>query len=381
MEVRVYLPIDTGHPAFVSVGRITGATAVTVVERLYTPGYFEIQVPTAARHAEKLEEGCLVWIDGGAWGIVDSIHLEDSSSGDLLTASGRELKGLMADRITIPPDFNAVTGAQGYDTVTGSTESCMKHYVAANCCNEAQPARVLYGLEIAQDQERGIAEDKYMSRHDSLDSVLQDLGEAAELGYEIIPDLTQHRFVFDVVAGEDHTSEQSERMRVIFDIDRKTALSQVYDHDTGDSRNVFYTTMDGAEFVDEALTVTYIREGETEACGIRRREAHLSISAETPVAGDEYNELRRLALIEAEQYRPAESFTCEIAEGPYRYRKDFRLGDVVTCRNRRWGIVFHARVTEMQTAYSSSGIKHTATFGSAPLGIFGRLKRQIKKGS
>ena len=31
--------------------------------------------------------------------------------------------------------------------------------------------------------------------------------------------------------------------------------------------------------------------------------------------------------------------------------------------------------------YSSGGIKHTATFGTAPLGVFGRLKRQIRKGS
>ena len=57
--------------------------------------------------------GRLVWIDGGMWGIVDSVHCAQSEGGDLLTASGRQLKGLTADRITIPPDVNPIAGAQG----------------------------------------------------------------------------------------------------------------------------------------------------------------------------------------------------------------------------------------------------------------------------
>ncbi len=380
MEIRVYTPPEADSPAYVCVGRITAAVTATVVERHFTAGYFELTVPSAARHADKLAEGRLVWIDGGAWGIVDRIRREDGGSGDFVTASGRELKGLMADRITIPPAFNAIAGAQGYDTVTGSTETCMKHYVTANFLNAGQPARVLFGLEVAEDQERGQAEDKYMSRHEVVADVLTALGEAGGLGYRLTPDLGRHKLVFDVSAGQDHRAGQSQRMRVIFDIERKTALSQTYDHDLGDSRNLFYTTMDGAEFADEALTVTYTREGEEEAAGIRRREMHLTVSAETPVAGEEYNELKRLALIQAEQYRPAESYTCEIAEGPYRYRQDYQVGDLVTVRHRRWGVTMDTRLTEMQTEYSSSGIRHTATFGTAPLTVFGRLRRQLQKG-
>ena len=182
------------------------------------------------------------------------------------------------------------------------------------------------------------------------------------------------------MAGEDHTAGQSDRVRVIFDIRRRTALSMAYDYDAGDSRNVFYTTMDGAEFADEALTVTYLREGETEPRGIRRREQHLSVSADTPIAGEEYSELRRKALMEAERYRAAESLTCEIAEGPYRYREDYCLGDIVTLRCREWGVSMDARLTEMTTEYSAGGVRHTAVFGTAPLTVFGRLRRQLRRG-
>lgn len=380
VEIRIFDPPESTIPTFRTAGRATAATSVTLVERLYTPGYFTVTIPWEARHAEQLKIGRLALIDGVFWGVIDDLSLSVESAGQLLTVSGRQLKGLTSDRITIPPGFTAVTGAQGYDAQTGTTEEIMKHFVSANLGPEAPANRAVYGLELAPDLGRGVAGDKYMSRHEVLSDVLAALGEAAELGYDIVPDLSRHKLVFDVVEGLDHTAGQSGRKRVIFEIERRTVLSQAYQRNTSDSRNLFYTTMAGSEFADETLTVTYIRDGEEEPAGIHRREKHLDISADTPVAGDEYNELKRLALIEAEGFKAAESFTCEIAEGPYVYRQDYGVGDLVTVQNKAWGVTMDARLTEMQTGYSSSGVKHTATFGTAPLNVFGRLKRQIAKG-
>lgn len=385
VEIRIYDPPEAGIPTFRGVGLLTAASSVTLVERLYKPGSFTAELPWGVRHGDKLAVGRLVRVTGPGqvstfWGIIDSLTISVGAGGAVLSISGRQLKGLVQDRITIPPGFTGVTGAQGYDPVSGSTETCMKHFVEANLCNPAQPLRMLYALEIAHDKGRGLAEDKYMSRHEKLSEVLEALGEAAELGWDIVPDLNRQCFIFDVIPGEDHTAGQSERKRVILDVRRKTALSQTYQYNAGDSRNVFYTTMSGSEFADEALTVTYIREGEPEAAGIRRRESHLEVSVNTPVAGEEYNELKRLALIEAEKYRPAESFTVALGSGPHIYGRDFRLGDRVTVRNQDWGITMDARLTEMETTYSAEGVSLAATFGTAPLNVFGRLSRQIKTG-
>lgn len=380
MDIRIFDPPVSGAPTFRTAGRATSATGVTTVERLYAPGHFSIEIPREARHGERLGIGRLVLIEGAFWGIIDDLSLSADGEGDRLVVSGRQLKGLTMDRITIPPGFTAVTGAQGYDAQAGTTEAIMKHFVSVNLGPEAPSPRAVFGLEIAPDLGRGVAGDKYMSRHEVLSDVLAALGEAAGIGYDITPDLERHKLVFDAVSGEDHTAGQSARKRVIFEISRKTALSQQYRRNTSDSRNLFYTTMSGSEFADEALTVTYIREGEDEPVGIYRREKHLELSADTPMAGDEYNELRRLALIEAEGFRPAESFTCQVSEGPYLYRQDYRVGDLVTVQNKDWGISMDARLTEMQTEYSGSGIRHTATFGTAPLNVMGRLKRQIAKG-
>lgn len=381
MNIRIYEPPVVSAPTFRVVGMATAATSITTVERLYKPGYFTVEIPYGARHAEKLTEGGLVLIEGKFWGIIDDLKYSAASGGSTRVVTGRQLNGLTVDRITIPPDFTTVTGAQGYDAATGATETIIKHFVAGNMRNSAQPSRVIYGLEIATDRGRGTASDKYMSRHEVLSDVLAALGEAAGLGYDITPDLKRHKLVFDVISGENHTAGQSDRKRVVFDIQRKTALSQEYNINTSDSRNVFYATMSGSEFADDALTVTYLRDGEVEPVGIRRREKHLDISADTPTPGQEYNELKRLALIEAENFKAAESFTCEIAEDSRcLYGRDFGLGDLVTVRNVEWGVTMDTRLTEMQTEYSASGVTRKATFGTAPLNLIGRLKRQMAKG-
>lgn len=380
MDIRIFDPPEAGAPTFRSTGRATGACAVTLVERLYEPGRFDVEIPYRARHAEQLEIGRLVLIGGAFWGVIDDLELSAGSGGERLNVSGRQLKGLALDRITIPPDFTTVSGAQGYDAVTGTTEAVMKHFVSANLAQPQQAGRGVFGLEIAPDLGRGRAQDRYMSRHEVLADVLKALGEAAGLGYDIVPDLERQRFVFDVVEGADHTAGQSARGRVVFELSRKTALSLRYRHSAADSRNVFYTTMAGAQFADEALTIAYLREGENEPSGLLRREKHLEVSANTPQAGSEYEELRRLALLEAEEFKSARSFTCELAQGPYAYRRDFRVGDLVTVRNREWGVSMDARLTAMESRYDAGGAAYSATFGDAPLNVVGRLQRQIRKG-
>lgn len=380
IEIRIFAPLTAEHTEFERLGITSAATGITTLSKLAAPGEFSVTVPMDARYASALRRGRLLLIDRIFWGIVDDVRLNWDERGATMTASGRDLKGLAMDRITLPPASSSEPGTQGYDVYRGTTEALMKHYVDVNMVRTVQPLRSYPGLLVALDQGRGVAEDKYMSRHDQVSAVLQALGEAAGLGYDIVPDLEHGAYVFDVVRGTDRSGAQSDRPRVVFDISRRTARSQTYTDAGRDARNVFYATRSGAEFADEALTMLYVRADEAEQGGIYRREQHLSLSADTPEAGKEYEELRRVALIEAENYRPAESFDCVIQDGRYEYGRDYFLGDTVTAQNRDYGIVMHPMLTAMATEYGENGITRTATFGKAALNVFGRLRRQIKQG-
>lgn len=380
IEIRIFEPVTAARPAFGRVGLTTAATGISTTSKLAAPGDFTATIPLGARYADELRPGRLVLIDRTFWGIIDGRVLEAGEQGQQVTASGRDLKGLTMDRITLPPLVSSVAGAQGYDTVTGTTEACMKHFVDANMVRSLDPQRNIHGLLVALDQGRGVQDDKYISRHDGLSDVLQGLGEAAGLGYDIIPDLDNGAYIFDIVQGADRSGIQSDRPRIVFDISRRTAQAQTYTDSRADARNVFYATRSGAEYEDEALTMMYVRDGEETQGGLYRREQHLSLSASTPEAGQEYTELQRAALQEAENYRPAESFSCVILDGRFQYGRDYHLGDIVSAQNREWGVTMHPMVTAMTTEYGENGITHTATFGRAPLNVFGRLRRQIKGG-
>lgn len=380
IEVRIFAPVTAERLSFERLGITQMAANISTTTNLSAPGHFSLTIPFGARYADQLKEGALLLIDRGFWGLIDSVDYEAGASGETVTVSGRDLKGITTDRIILPPQATGGAAAHGYDAQQGTTEAIMRHYVSANMIDTLQPLRSVPGLRLAPNQGRGVPNDRYASRHDRLSEVLQALADAAGLGYDIVPDLDQGEYVFDIIQGIDRSGVQSDRPRVVFDLSRSTAQSQVYRSSRQDARNAFYATMSGAEFEDEALTMMYVREDEAELGGLYRREQHLVISADTPTPGDEYNELRRYALIEADQYRPAESFECEIIEDRLRYGVDYFVGDTVTVQHRGWGVTMHTMLVAMTTDYSAAGITRRATFGKAPLNVFGRLKQQMRGG-
>ena len=380
IEIRIFAPVTAEHAYFERLGITQLASSISTTTNLSSPGHFSVAIPVGALHADKLREGCLLLIDRLFWGIVDSVNFDATEMGEMLTVSGSDLKGVTAGWITLPPQSSGAAAMHGYDAKQGSTETVMQHFVNVNMIDTFQPQRHVHGLLLAPDQGRGLPDDRYASRHDNLARVLQELADASGLGYDIIPDLEEGAYIFDVIQGLDRSGNQSDRPRVVFDLSRGTAQAQTYQSSRQDARNAFYATMSGAEFADEALTMMYIRDGEEEQAGLFRREQHLTISAETPTAGDEYNELRRYALIEAEQFRPAESFDCVIIEDRLRYGVDYFVGDTVTVQHRGWGITMHPMLMSMTTDYTAAGITRQATFGKAPLNVFGRLRQQMRGG-
>jgi len=379
IEIRIFELPRADNPIFRRVALTVGATEIDTIEKFHEPGSFSFSVPTGNRVARKIKIGQCVLIDRTFWGIIDDMKKTATAAGKMMTVEGRQLKGLTMDRVTVPPSFNEhqMVGAQGYDTVIGSTETCMKHFVHNNM---TLGTRAIAGLEILPDQGRGVQADKYMSRHDKLSDVLLDLGEAGGLGYDIVPDLAAGKFIFDVICGADRSATQRDRPPVIFEIPRRSVASQDYSFATSGAKNTFYATMAGAEFADEAFTMIYAHDGEEIQTGIDRREVQMTISATHPEAGQEYAELRRLAMIQAQRFLPDEGFQCDVTKIRHKYKADYWLGDIVTAQNREWGVVVHAPVTAVSTKYSQNGIQRRVTFGDAPLNVFGRLQRQIRGG-
>ena len=383
MEVRIYRPPTEAAPVYLPLGVTYDAESASYNESFYSFGTFELRLPGGSYGSEKFAKYLYMLIDRSFWGMINEVERTIDSGGDKITVSGICLDGLTSSRCTVPPSFTyeEVGGTAGYDVADGSTETCMKHFVESNFFQESSPTRSIPGFVIAPDLQRGIEDDRYMTRFDMLSTVLEELGSAAKVGYSIKPDLEAGSLVFDCAVGVDRTAGQSDNPRVVFTIERRNVASMRHLDSDRNMKNLFYASLSGSEFADDVYTAMITRDPDSDyPSGIHRWEQQLDIGAAHPDPGRELEELKRLALARAESYETANTLTVEVIDAAQRYGVDYNLGDIVTVENREWGLSMDTQLTAMAVDGSEGGAKHTATFGNAPVNVINRLKRAIRGG-
>ena len=382
MKITLYEPPnDFNYPVFNPILTTFKASSHERTERFFTFGEFVVSIPNDAYGANKFKKYIFILINNRFWGIILSTENMLDETGDFRIVRGRCLKALTFSRETYPPNFTfeQVGGTAGFDAVSGSTEYCMKHFMNRNFMQNDSPSRMIPGLIIAENKNKGNQDDRYITRFERLSGVLEELGTSAGIGYNIIPNLETGQLVFDCIEGVDRSALQSDNHRIVFEVQRRNVGNVTYTDCDLNLRNVFYASLSGGEFADDVYTACITRDDDLPS-GIYRFEQHMDISATHPVPGAELNELRRLAIIRAEGYKTEESFSCQILQKPFRYGVDYHLGDILTVNNREWGISMHARLIEMQITETDESITHNATFGVAPINFIERLRRQIRGG-
>lgn len=62
----------------------------------------------------------------------------------------------------------------------------------------------------------------------------------------------------------------------------------------------------------------------------------------------------------------SESVECETeADINFKYKTHYDLGDIVTVKKKKWGIVLNQRITELQEVYEYGGMYVVPTMGDA----------------
>lgn len=357
MKIEIYQRTETG---FERVATTYKAEDVDFTETLYDEGEFSIQIPMGAKYTELLQSDAILHI-GDFWGVILYTKRTASESSTLLNVSGIDLKTyILKKRCVIPTDYTSQSGSAGYDIAEGSTEEVIKHFWENNITAPANTARKIDFITIAANQGRGLAEDKYMARFEQLDVITKELCENVKIGYKAY--IENGNIILDVYEGIDRTAEQTENARAIFEISRKNVASLEHEVDKREYKNTFYTVQAGAEFADEALTMTYFRNDEVKS-GWERDEKQIEVSAETPEAGQEYEELKYQAEKTMGSYDIKESFVCEITNS--RYKELWNIGDFVTVRWPEQGITLNTQVTAVTTIANGSELLHVAKFGSS----------------
>lgn len=276
---------DYGISSFqkAKIGDLTGIESFSCNRYKNNVGSFTLKIPKSANYANKIESKCYLFIDHKIKLIVDDVLDVD----DLYyTVTGKDFKGILTKRETRGPiDVN---GKMAYDTISGDTEACIKHYIMNNLINPDNPKRIVALFTIAKMQKRGKTNDSYTSRLEPLDTVANKICENGNLFYDVTPDTNQNKIVFDVFESVDKTIEQRDRPQVIFEISRKNIASIKRQKGESTYKNVFFCSRQAGNATENPYILDKFSESE-EPAGIDRNEKTLFVSCNSDAEIDQYS--------------------------------------------------------------------------------------------
>lgn len=346
-------------------GEIDNYESLQFIRRWQKPGEFELHININKAHTDKLVEDNLIML-GSKKKVGVIRHRENSfdekgNASDELIVKGTTLQGLIGRRITVPP-----TG-QGYDRASGPAEAIIKQYVYNNCVAPSDPKRVINALTVAPYQGRGKTT-VWQTRFEPLETVLQDISEFCDVGWDITLDIPNFLMVFEVSEGRNLTAGQSILPPVTFSTDFENVKNQHYVNSALNYKNVGYA---GGQGEEEERLIQIVGD----ASGLTRVETFLDCSQAADA--DELVSLGEQKLAELKRVQ-----TFEMGISPtnqFVYEKDWNLGDKVTLQSKKWGVTLDSRITEVKEIYETSGFSLEATFGNNIPTLIDKLKKHTKR--
>lgn len=286
--------------------------------------------------------------DGEAF-IIKRVQIDEEH----ITVSGYDLNGILLDRITV------AMSEDGKDRVSGSTETIVKHFVEANCVSSEDTNRNFPGLMIAEDMERGIADDAASPRFECVADVITDILSAQKMGWRISPVITgkySESMVFEVYKATNSTVGFSYNHANVQSI--KSSRSNI------DMKNTLYCEL------DNGTVQTYSKWSNS---GFERVEEYTDL-------GCELSELSVYASHElAERYKSESSNTLENID-PFGYLsnpKQFDVGWKAEVYDERLNMSYSPQIiTAIKIKRSGGETELSVTLGETRTKPLDRIERK-----
>lgn len=372
-------PIRILTPILDLLAEIDDHESLLFTRRWHEVGEFELRINRYKRHTELLQRGNLIMLGShrNKVGIIKHREIELDENGkktENWLVKGIALKGVTAQRLVVPPANDS------HDRASGAAETVMKHYVNNHIVNPIDVKRKIDMIVIASDQQRG-SSISWESRFKNLAEELVEISKASGLGWDIILDLQQKKWIFDVFEGRDLTVNQSVNPPVIFSPQFESLKQLSFVESDYNYRNYGYIAGQG-----EGADRRVVEVGEAE--GLSRIETFID-SRDISEQDEDQQALPEEQVIAKLRERGqqklsefAQEFFLEgqvLTNSPFVYEKDYDLGDIVTIQNREWGVTRDARITEIKEIYEPGGFQIEATFGESRPTLVKKLKQELSQ--
>lgn len=325
------------------LGTIENQTSLIWTRRYQKPGSFELYAPITDKNRKLLSRGNLIFKKGSnEAGVIEDFILEESNIKNQITVKGRFLSSYM-DRRLIKSTI----------TFSGTVEEAMRMLISS--------VETIPKVEMGELQ--GFEETvSFQVTYKNLLSYIEKLAKSANLGFRFRPDFNDKKIYFEVYRGIEKTVSAGITQRVIFSESYNNLNNASYRENDQAYKNVAYVGGEG-----EGEERTYVTVGEAEGLELREIFVDAKDIRSDGLSDEEYKDLLRQRGYEAlNENALTKSFECETrAEGNYKYKVDYDLGDIVTVKKRGWEITEDECLTEIQEIYEHGEMRVVPTLGTA----------------
>lgn len=283
--------------------------------------------------------------------IIKNIQLiTDVENGDFITATGRELKYILHQRII----WNQTN-------LTGTAENAIRQLVTENAISPTDSNRIIPNLILGSEAGLTSTIQKQITG-DYLDQAIIDICSSYNYGWDI--HILNNQLVFSVYEGVDRSYNQTEKPYVVFSDEFENLHNTDYQLNTEGYAN---TALIGGE--GEGTSRIYSTIGD-ENSGLNRYELFADARDISRNADNEdeipletyYLLLQERGYEKLSELAYTEGFSGEVlSDIAFKYGVDFNLGDLVTVINK-YGISRDVRVLSAIESEDESGTKLVPQF-------------------
>lgn len=290
---------------------------------------------------------------------------EDDDGMELLVVEGISLTTrILSSRITL-----------GRQIERGTADKIMENMLLAQTNNHSNSNRHIKRLKVDTSVKSDfITTYEYNSLYKPLDEEFTAISSMDECGHKIYIDIEDKSFKFLAYKGKDISD------KIVFSTSFDNLTNQEYTESDSNYKNVGIIAGQGEEedrdlivYQDEDYADLDRLELFIDARDIEQDKRIVQVpnedgeleDVEEPIKNGEtavklLQERAKEKLSETSQVR---SYTASITGNNYVYRVDYELGDIVTVRNDKWGVMYSDRIIEINEQYSDEGMTVNVEFG------------------
>lgn len=361
---------DTG---LTLLGVIDDPISLIWTRRYWECGEFKLLIGYSDFNRDMLSMGNIITIQGyDEAGQISYISITKDEKGEQIEVQGRFLLSWLGKRII-----------ENQIITQGTTEEILYKIVKENAVNPTNSKRKIPNLLMGSVQGVGGMIDYSSDAYVNALTALETAAKAGKLGIKITTDFKNKSHTFNVYKGVDRTQGNSEgNLPCIFSPEYDNVLSQDYEYDTSNQKTTAYIggeTKEGEQRVVVSTQDSFTGLDRTEvfvnASDIK--QSYMDGTEEISIPLDEYkNLLLARGNEELASYVETRTFNSELyTAGNLIYKRDFDVGDRVTCLNKQWGIQINSRITEVQEVYQDGAQSIQIKFGESAPKLLNKIRQ------